>query len=268
MTKSDATGLDGAIPAATLILLRDRDGLVVLMVERHPAIAFAGGALVFPGGRIDPGDDDPAWRKQASGLSADPAIARGQIAAAREAFEETGLVLARPSRGAGGEAGFVSAARARDLSDWRGRVEEDDRMFLEMARTEDLVIAADAIGLFAHWVAPASVSKRFDTLFFAAVAPPDQVPHADGHEALEALWIRPCDALGAADAGRRKIIFPTRRNLERLAVFSSAADVLADAAGRTVRPILPAVEARTDGSWLTIPDDQGYPVTAEKLNRD
>ena len=257
-------GAHEPIPAATVILLRDGEaprGPQALMVERHGAIAFAGGALVFPGGRIDPGDEDPAWRGQAQGLLDDPALARGQIAAAREAFEETGLLLARRRGGAS----FVEGEAALALSDWRARIEGDDRLFLEMMRAHHLVIAADAIHPFAHWIAPASVHKRFDTLFFAAMAPPGQIPQADGREALEALFLRPADAIAASEAGARKIIFPTRRNLERLAAFDDCAAILADAASRVIKPICPAVEQCPDGPWLTIPDDQGHPVTAEKL---
>lgn len=250
---------DDPIPAATVLLLRDEPAFEVLMIKRHDDVGFAGGAMVFPGGRVDPGDRDPAWIDHADGL--DPALAASQIAAIREAFEETGVLLARP-RGAGAP---VDPDRAEALSPWRREVEADDAKFLDLIRREDLVLAADALTLFAHWVAPPGLHRRFDTLFFAARCPPGQRALEDGNEATETLWTRPADAVEARRRGTRKIIFPTVRNLELLGCSRSCDEVFEAARKRPIAPIQPE-PATIDGvACLTIPDGQGYPVTAEPL---
>ncbi|MEL7489006.1 MAG: NUDIX hydrolase, partial [Pseudomonadota bacterium] len=87
-------GTQTAIPAATIILLRNTPSFQALMVERHADIGFAGGALVFPGGRVDPGDADPAWSEFADGLPANADMAAAMVAAVREAFEEVGVLFA------------------------------------------------------------------------------------------------------------------------------------------------------------------------------
>lgn len=252
---------DAPIPAATVLLLRDAPAFEVLMIERHAAIGFAGGALVFPGGRVDPGDRDPAWTDHATGLV--DAIAPAQIAAAREAFEEVGILLARRR----GEVALIDGAHAAALSPLRKQVEKDDARFLAMIREEKLALACDTLRLFAHWVAPPGLHKRFDTLFFAAACPLEQAPLEDGDEATEALWIAPAAALAARDADTRKIIFPTACNLELLGVSDSIDSAFSFAARRPIRPVQPDVVTRDGVSYLTIPGDLGYPVTEERLDR-
>ncbi len=262
-------GASEAIPAATVLLVRDcaRDGaqgLEVVMVERHKDIGFAGGALVFPGGRIDPTDASPAWRERADGLSDDQARAGGEVAAIREAFEEVGVLLAR-RRGADA---LLSGAEVAALHAWRARSEADDAAFLEMAEAEDLILACDRLAFFAHWSPPAGVAhKRFDTLFFIAHAPEGQEIRQDGVEATEAIWLSPRGALADEAAGRRKIIFPTARNLELLGVSDTAEAAVAHARARAIRKIEPRVIERDGVPFLTIPDDLGYPVTEEPLQR-
>lgn len=249
---------DVPIPAATVILLRDSPAFEVLMVERREGMAFAAGALVFPGGRVDSGDADPSWADHATGL--DPVIAPAQVAAVREAFEETGVLLAR----SGGQ--IIDADRAETLGAWRAGVAEDDARFLDLIRAEKLTLACDALSLFAHWVAPPGLHRRFDTLFFAARCPPGQRAIADGAESAEALWIAPGDAVAARASGARRMIFPTVRNVELLAEAASSAEVLERARRRKIAPIMPAMETRGGVAWLTIPKDMGYPVTAEPLD--
>lgn len=251
------------IPAATIILLRDAPELEAIMIERHRDISFAGGALVFPGGRIDPGDRDPAWSGLCDGLSADRDRAASEVAAIREAFEETGVLLARRR----GQSELLSGNVVAGLQDWRARSEADEAEFRRLIEIEGLVLACDSLALFAHWAPPKEVRhKRFDTLFFVAIAPGDQAVRQDGVEATEALWVSPKAALSAAADGARKIIFPTARNLELLALNADAAAAMAAARARTVRRIEPRVVERADGFFLTIPDDLGYPVTEEPLS--
>lgn len=234
------------------------------MVERHKDIGFAGGALVFPGGRIDPTDASPAWRDRAEGLSDDSARAAGEVAAIREAFEEVGMLLARRR----GSEDILSGDEAAALHAWRAKSEADDAAFLEMVEAEDLVLACDRLAFFAHWSPPAGVAhKRFDTLFFIARAAEAQEIRQDGVEATEALWISPHDAIADEAAGRRKIIFPTVRNLELLGLSGSGEDAIDHARSRAIRKVEPKVVERDGAHYLTIPDDLGYPVTEERLDR-
>ena len=250
------------IPAATVILLRDRPSLEVLMVERHANIAFAGGALVFPGGRIDNGDRDPNWRKHCVGLDDIPQEELApRIASIREAFEETGVLLARRGQNT------LSGEEALLLGDWRSKVEADDSLFLELVKRENLQLDLSSLHLFARWRPPGNVQhRRYDTWFFAASAPADQVARADGGEATEIVWTTPAAALAARDCGDRKMIFPTSRNVELLGVSASAAEAFDFAARRSIRAIEPEIVERNARYYLTIPTDMGYPVTEEALD--
>ncbi|MFZ5616844.1 MAG: NUDIX hydrolase [Pseudomonadota bacterium] len=252
---------DEPIPAATVILLRDQPAFQVLMIARHEKSAFAGGALVFPGGRVDPGDGDPAWKEHADGLSADERVAAAQIAAIREAYEEAGVLIARGNNGA-----VASSEHALSLSNWRSKVEQDDSVFIDLIRREGLKLACDELHLFSHWVAPPGLHRRFDTLFFAARFPPGQEVLEDGEEATEALWIAPKDAIVARSSGARKIIFPTARNLDLLSMSESASEAFEFARRRPIRPVMPQVILRDGKTLLQIPDDLGYPVTEESLD--
>ncbi len=249
---------DAPIPAATVILLRDQPQFEALMIARAERASFAGGALVFPGGRVDPGDGDPQWAAHATGLSADPRLASAQVAAIREAFEEAGVLLARGPAGA-----FLTADEVKALSPWRANVERDDTLFLTLVRRHELSLAADQLTLFAHWIAPPGLHRRFDTLFFAAAFPEGQDVLEDGDEATEAVWISPKAAIEARAAGTRKIIFPTARNLELLGVSESTAAVIDFARRRPIRPVVPDTVTRDGAMYLKLPDDLGYPVTEE-----
>lgn len=248
-------------PAATVLLLRDKPSFEVLMIARHEKSAFAGGALVFPGGRVDPGDAATAWREHARGLSADSAIAAAQVAAIREAFEEAGVLLAAKKDGAPADPAHVLS-----LNDWRSRVEKDENLFLDLIRDEKLVLACDALTLFSHWIAPPGLHRRFDTLFFAARFPTGQQVLEDGNEATEALWINPQSALSARQRGERKIIFPTACNLSLLGVSGCVDEVIEFAGRREIVPVTPSATKRGDEIFLKIPDDLGYPITEERLD--
>lgn len=250
-----------AAPAATVLLLRDRPAFEVLMIARHEKSAFAGGALVFPGGRVDPGDSDLRWRDFASGLSNDRRIAAAQIAAIREAFEETGILLAKNVSGA-----IISAAHTQTLNDWRLRIERNDLLFLDLIQSEKLMLACEELHLFSHWVAPPGLHRRFDTLFFAACFPEGQDVIEDGEEATDALWIAPQQALEGRKSGTRKIIFPTACNLGLLAKSNSVEETFVVAAIREIRPVTPIVIDRGGKPFLQIPEDLGYPVTEEALD--
>ena len=244
---------DNAIPAATLILMRERGQAPphLLMVERARTMAFAAGAAVFPGGRIDPGD-----HALAEILAPQMSDAAARIAAIRETIEEAGLAPAiTPSLSQGEIAGM----RAKLL----------DGAPLGEVLAHDAHIDLSALTPFARWRPDLELSRVFDTHFFITKLPGEtaQNPQADGSETVRLFWTSAKDALAAADRKQLSVIYPTRRNLERLALFDSHADAVADAHAHPVRTITPWQESREDGAYLCIPDDLGYPVTAERLER-
>ena len=207
-----------AIPAATLVLFRDRTSgpPELLITQRAAGMVFAGGALVFPGGRIDP--EDRVRAAQHPELPADDAAAR--IAAIRETVEEVG---------------FNFGLGIHDLTP------------------------------FARWLPKHRQARNFDTLFYIARVPADAPePKADGGETVRAFWASAADVLAMCDRGEAEIIFPTRRNLERLAQFASFDEAVEHALAHPIIPITPFAEERDDGPWLCIPEGLGYPVTAEK----
>jgi 8-oxo-dGTP pyrophosphatase MutT (NUDIX family) len=206
------------IPAATLVLFRDRAAAPpeLLITQRAAGMVFAGGALVFPGGRIDP--EDRVRAAQHPGLPEEEAAAR--IAALRETVEEVG---------------FGFGLGIHDLTP------------------------------FARWLPKHRQARNFDTRFYIArVAADAPEPKVDGGETVRAFWSSAADVLAMCDRGEAEIIFPTRRNLERLAQFDSFDAAVAHALAHPIIPITPFHEEREDGSWLCIPDGLGYPVTAEK----
>jgi len=235
------------IPAATLVLMRERaiDPPELLMTERTGAMAFAAGALVFPGGRID---EDDHLTAQAFGTDA------ARVAAIRETIEETGLApgLSPPP----GEA-TVQALREAILA---------ERPFAELLAAHGLAIDAEALTPFARWCPNFRETRRFDTFFFLAEAPANAPePSVSAHEAVHAFWASAAEVLAEVEAGRAHIIFPTRRNLERLARFASIAEARADAARHPVTRITPWVETRGGAPHVCIPEEIGYPVTSEPL---
>jgi len=241
---------DDAIPAATLILVRERDGAPpeLLMVERAPGMAFAGGALVFPGGRIDEADVVLGAR-----FPGDDAAAR--IAAIRETVEETAVPV--------GLAPLPSVETVRALQG-QLEAEKDFASLLSNARVE---LELDALTPFARWVPRFHARRRFDTLFFVARAPEgDWIPNAIERECTGAYWISAAEVLERDRQGTAQLIFPTRRTLERLAQHDSFDGIVADANAHTIEPISPWVEEKDGERFITIPENIGFPVTREKLD--
>ena len=247
-----ADDLPEPIPAATLVLMRPGAGAApeLLFMERAATMAFAAGALVFPGGRID-ADDHLLAARIGGGL----ADAAARIAAIRETIEETGIAPALTSK----PAAEAVAALRRQLA--AGGV------FSELLERFGLALDLEALTPFARWCPTFREARRFDTLFFVAEAPPRAAAaSADETEAVRTFWATARHVLDEADEGRARIIFPTRRNLERLARFASIDDARADAAANPVCKVVPWIEEREGTRWLCIPDDIGYPVTAELLD--
>lgn len=246
---------DDAIPAATLVVFRqpvEAPVPEILMVVRSHEMAFAGGMAVFPGGRVDP--HDRALAAAIAGDQSDELAHR--IAAIRETLEETGLAV-----GLAGSLDPTTADAARSLLLEAGQLAP---VLEEFSLSLDL----DALVPFARW-RPRNFahSRIFDTRFYLADLGTGAVELAvDRTENTHLFWISAAEALSAADRGDIGVIFPTRRNLERLAQFDSFAAARAQAETIPVRTITPVVRGEGDGRVLCIPDDLGYPVTSQDLS--
>jgi 8-oxo-dGTP pyrophosphatase MutT (NUDIX family) len=238
---------DEAIPAATLILVRERPRgpPELLMVERPGRMAFAAGALVFPGGRIDEAD-----RKLAYVVGIEPAA----VAAIRETVEETAVPV--------GISPVPDSETTRRLQD----ALVADRPFAELLAKTGLKLQASALTPFARWVPKFHAVRRFDTLFFVARCPNgDWRPRVVEGECAGACWLTAAEVLERDRRGDARLIFPTRRNLERLAQHSSFEDIRADALAHAIEPVTPWVEEVDGERFITIPNHLGYPVTQERL---
>jgi 8-oxo-dGTP pyrophosphatase MutT (NUDIX family) len=240
------------IPAATLILFREGEGEgapALLMVERARAMAFAGGALVFPGGRIDPADVALA----ALIAPAQPDAA-ARIAAIRETIEEAGVAV-----------GLVPPPCASAVAAIRTRLHGGAAIGPVLADA-GLEVALHALVPFARWRPAHAHARIFDTHFFLARMPPEAAPATvDATENVRLAWMTAAQVLDEADAGRASVIFPTRRTLERLARFADFDAAAADAQLHPQPTITPFVAGRGGVDHLCIPDGLGYPVTSEPL---
>jgi 8-oxo-dGTP pyrophosphatase MutT (NUDIX family) len=252
MIESKPDELVPAKPAATLVLFRDReDGATeLLMVERATTMAFAGGAIVFPGGRVD--DDDAVIASRQSAI--DPECAAARVAAIRETIEESGIIT--------GLLGEVP-------DDWLGMARaalHDRQPFSALIDSAGLGIDYDALVPFARWRPNFKESRVFDTRFYIARAPGD-MPEAivDATENVRTFWDSAQATIDAALRGDVHVIFPTMRNLERLALFDSFDDARDHAARIPVKMVTPWIEKEGDQTFLCIPDGLGYPVTRESF---
>jgi 8-oxo-dGTP pyrophosphatase MutT (NUDIX family) len=251
--------------ASTVVLLRDDpQGMQAYLLRRTRTMAFAAGMYVFPGGSVDPRDEmlsDQAWAGPppaawAGLLSADEALTKAIVCAAvRETFEESGVLLA----GTGPD--DVVADTTGD--DWEAdRVALIDRSlsFAAMLDRRGLVLRADLLRPWAHWITPEVEPKRYDTRFFVAALPTGQLTRDVGGEADRVAWVRPADALAAADSGEMGMLPPTAFTLSELATYDDVVAVLAAGTERDVRPVLPKIVLGDDDeAHLLLPHDEGYP---------
>lgn len=250
------------VPAATILLLRNGlNGLEVFMVVRHHQIDFASGAIVFPGGKADAQDFDNALLPHLHGAAQQPDMRAASVSAIREAFEECGILLARPMD----EEALISGKRLAGLQHLREPLNRGDLSLIDFLQQEQLSLACDGLTHFAHWITPPMMPKRFDTHFYLAVAPTDQIAVHDGYESVDSTWITPQEAVRQAEAGTKTIIFPTLRNLEKLARWDTPEEAILAASEATVVPVLPWTEKREDGQYLCIPPAAGYAISEQKM---
>ena len=246
--------------ASTILILRDAPrGMEVLMVERHHEVDFFSGALVFPGGKLAKGDADPRVLARCTGvegLSAEQIELRA--GAIREAFEESGILLARERDS--GE--FVGADRATRLGmRYRKPLDSGELGIADLLEAEDLMLACEGLVHFAHWITPRPAPKRYDTHFYLALAPAEQVAVHDGKEMVEAQWIRPTDAIAAQAAGKRTIVTATLFNLRKLNRSDTVAAAMQTARASRIVTVLPEIVERPQGRMMLIPEEADYGVS-------
>jgi 8-oxo-dGTP pyrophosphatase MutT (NUDIX family) len=248
-------------PASTILLLRDsavtRGEIEVFMMVRHYEIDFNSGALVFPGGSVDKGDQEiianPALYSGGEGL--DAAALSFRIAAIRETFEESGILLAH----AGGSGDLVDAKRAGEIeAAHRAALCEGKTTFLKVLADNSLRLALDELVPYAHWITPEGMPKRFDTWFFLAAAPPAQIGAHDGRESTDSIWLSPREALAGGESGRFKLPFPTTRNLVKLGKQPGVRAALDDSQGKSIVAVMPVMTKFNGGRQLRIPIEAGY----------
>jgi 8-oxo-dGTP pyrophosphatase MutT (NUDIX family) len=248
--------------ASTILLLRDSAAtegeIEVFMMVRHYEIDFNSGALVFPGGSVDKGDQEIIARPElhGGGEGLDAGALSFRIAAIRETFEESGILLARPR----GSNTLIDAKRASEIEAAnRAALCEGKISFLKVLSDNGLLLALDELVPYAHWITPEGVPKRFDTWFFLAAAPPEQVGAHDGKESTDSIWLSPREALAGGDSGRFKLPFPTTRNLIRLGKQKSVQSALDDSRARKIVTVMPVLTKLAGGGrQLRIPLEAGY----------
>src|SRR6195952_2708799 len=248
-------------PASTILLLRDSAATMgeieVFMMVRHYEIDFNAGALVFPGGSVDENDREiiasPELHSGGEGLDAGALSFR--IAAIRETFEESGILLARPQ----GSKALVDAKRAAAIeAAHRATLCEGKTTFSKVLSDNALQLALDELVPYAHWITPEGMPKRFDTWFFLAAAPPEQAGAHDGKESTDSIWLSPREAVAGGESGRFKLPFPTTRNLIRLGRQTSVRAALDDSRGRPIVTVMPVMTKLNGGRQLRTPRGAGH----------
>ena len=249
-----------ARPASTVILLRSTlvdapaaGGLEVYLLRRQRTMAFAAGMTVFPGGRVDPADSAIAdsWSGPPPGEFADRLGCSAELAAAyvaaavRETFEESGVLLAGPSTET-----VVGDTTGADWEADRVALEAGELRFADFLHRRGLLLRADLLRAWAHWITPEFEPKRYDTAFFVAALPAGQLTRDVTSESDQVAWVRPGDAVAAVDAGETLMLPPTYLSCRDLTQYDDVAGVLAGAGDREIRTIMPTVRIDGDQAYL------------------
>lgn len=257
-----ATGeLTAAAPrrAATVMLLRDaaegtEGGPTVHMLRRRTSMAFAGGAYAYPGGGVDPRDDDrlvgwagPALENWAQRLGVATAAEAQAIvcAAVRETYEEAGVLLAGPTADT-----VVTDTTGADWEADREALVARELSFAEFLERRGLVLRSDLLGAWARWITPEFEPRRYDTWFFVAALPAGQRTRNASTEADRTVWIRPGEAADGYDRGELMMMPPTVSTLRALRGHATAAQALEAASAQDLAPVL--AQARLEGDELVL----------------
>ncbi|WP_405471321.1 NUDIX hydrolase [Streptomyces canus] len=236
--------LQPAVPrrAATVMLLKDGPtGTVVHMLRRRASMAFAGGAYAYPGGGVDPRDDEhhihwagPTRAWWAARLGVDETTAQAIVCAAvRETYEEAGVLLAGPT-----PESVVGDTTGAEWEADRAALVARDLSFAEFLERRGLVLRSDLLGAWTRWITPEFEPRRYDTWFFVAALPEGQRTRNASTEADRTVWIRPQDAADGYDKGELLMMPPTIATLRQLTAYGAAADALAAAPDRDLTPVL------------------------------
>jgi 8-oxo-dGTP pyrophosphatase MutT (NUDIX family) len=239
------------------------------MVQRNPRSEFVGGAFVFPGGAVDPSDADLARfvfevgdEEASTRLGVDSGGLAWLAAAARELYEEAGVLLAVDQSGVPIDP-EIDQDLAEDLAEKRARLNAKETTFSEILDSLGLLLDVRGLHFFSHWVTPPGQPRRYDTRFFLCRIPSTQRAVHEGKETTESVWISPGAALEAASKGEMTIIFPTLKNLERLASFGSVEELLGWASEYTPQVVRPRVKFEDGSIRILIPGDEGYEEARE-----
>lgn len=228
--------------AATVMLLKDTGtGPVVHMLRRRASMAFAGGAYAYPGGGVDPRDDDrhvrwagPSRAWWADRLGVDETGAQAIVCAAvRETYEEAGVLLAGPSPDS-----VVGDTTGEDWEADRAALVARETSFAEFLDRRGLVLRSDLLGAWTRWVTPEFESRRYDTWFFVAALPEGQRTRNASTEADRTVWITPREAAAGYDRGELLMMPPTIATLRQLMAYDTVAEALAVAPERDLTPVL------------------------------
>lgn len=250
-------------PAATIVLLRDGpEGMEVLLMRRNRQAGFVPGAYVFPGGRVDGSDASRAAVDLLADLTparaadrldlhdADPPAIAYYLAALREAFEETGILVGERPDGSAPP----TAAEDDGVDAVRDELMQDRITLSDALERLECRIDGDAIEYIAHWITPEPEPRRYDTRFFAARVPEGATAIVDPREMTDAVWLTPERALRRLDAGRLPMVFPTIKTIEQLAAYDTVDGALEAIGGRAVRTIIPTLVITPTGVGLRVED--------------
>ena len=232
-------------PAATTVVARPLgERFEVLLLERPTTSRFAAGAFVFPGGVVDDDDAGPGWAERLPEVpGAEPGAC---VAAIRELFEETGILLSD------------ERAPAGPLGDARRDLLADRRSFAEVARDLALSFRGARVAYFARWITPELLARRYDTRFFFAALPDREDVVSLTPEHTSGLWSAPAAALARFRAGELPMLFPTWKTLETLAGHRSLEEALSAMRAATVRTVTPKLEVSGGSVRPLMPGDPGY----------
>lgn len=237
-----------AAPSATVVLARPaRQGFEVLLLKRLRTSGFVPGAFVFPGGRVDAADSSVDLIARTEGMTAEPEPAYW-MAAAREAFEETGLLLGERADGTSCAHGDGS------LEEWREKLLTDRATLIDLLRKEDIRLDFRRTAYCAHWITPVAEPRRYDTRFFLAEVPRECLAVIDAREMSASMWLRPATALEMFHRGELPMVFPTARTLHELSRFDSIGQALAHYRSATIRAIQPRLVRRDGGVGMELDD--------------